>query len=298
MPPRPSLLLGAVCVIALGCAAHLPSYEQSLELNASGNDPGDGGGTRDRIAGVLEARHYTLRPFEMRAPRYGWPQFLGHWTPWGIRLRADGWDQVDVMWSGELLGNQTPPTSYRWIVRARTFASEGAERPASAEARADADSILAELGTVDTLVGASSATPTAPEWWQADREARRRACAGGVYVGAFTAFPHWAGAPDKGTNAERVVATLEADGWTIAEPFPYAWPGRLVARRAQPGGADAVTVYAGWLEYPWHYSIRTRYHVRAASCDSTGRRGPPRAEARADANRLVAALRDAIAGER
>jgi hypothetical protein len=293
MSPRPTLLLGAVCVIALGCAAHLPSYEQWFELNASGSDPW--GRTRQRIAGVLETRHYTL------PEHFHWQPIWRHtqdWTPWGIRLRADGWDQMDVTWSTGLLENQTPPTSYRWIVRARTFASDGAERPASAEARADADSIVAELGTLDTLVGASSATPTGPEWWEVGREARRRTCAGGWHVGAFTALPHWAGTPDKGTNAERIAATLEASGWTIVKRFPYASPGWLVARRSQPGGADVVTVYAGGLEDPRRYGIRTWYEMRTASCDSAQRRGPPRAETRADAERLLVALRDAIATER
>jgi hypothetical protein len=117
-------------------------------------------------------------------------------------------------------------------------------------------------------------------------------------VGAFTALPHWAGTPDKGTNAERIVATLEAGGWTIVKRFPYASPGWLVARRSQPGGADVVTVYAGGLEDPRRYGIRTWYEMRTASCDSAQRRGPPRAETRADAERLLVALRDAIATER
>lgn len=295
MQPRPLLLLGAACAMALGCAGHpLPYHEQSLPVNASGSDPWGPGGTRARITGVLEARHYTVQHFDMRTPHYAW-YLPTRWAPWGIRLRADGWDQIDVMRASEPLEDQLPPLSYRWTVRARTFASDGAERPASAEARADADSIMAGLGTVDTLEGASGATRTGPEWWRVGREARLRTCAGGVYVGALTALPPWAGAPDKGTNAERITATLEAGGWTIARRFPVAELGMLVAERPQSAGADGLTVFAIRPEDPSRYGTRTWYEVRAASCDSTGRRAPPRPEARADADRLITALQHVLA---
>jgi len=281
----------------LGCAAHLPYHERSLELNAAGNDPWERGGTQDRIVDVLAARGYTVQHVNLRAPRFG---DVGLRAPWGIRIRPDGWDQVDVMITGESHGHGLPPLAYRWTARAHTFASDGVERPASAEAHADVDSIMTELNTVDTPERAPSAVTRTESDSGRDNVwlGTRGTCSGGRRVGAFVALPPWAGAADKGSNADRVAATLEAGGWTIVRRFPVAALGMLVAERPQSSGSDGLTVFAIRAEDPSGYGIRTWYEVRAASCDSAGRRGPPRAEARADADRLVAALRDAIAGER
>jgi hypothetical protein len=300
MPPRPLLLLGAACVLALGCAAHLPYYQQSLELSASGNDLYAPGSTQDRIAGALEARHYTVQDANMRAPRYASPLYAGTMTPWGVRIRSDGWDQIDVIRTGGPAAHGLLPLAYHWTVRARTFAWDGVERPASADAQADVDSILSLLGTVDEARRALEATRPAPPSPPDSTGPRLRACAGGSYVGTFTALPPWAGAREHGSNAERIAAKLAAGGWTIERGFPYASLGTLVARRAQPDGADVVSVAAFRFGDPSYngVDIRTRYEVRTASCDSAGRRGPPRAETRADADRLVVALRDAVSGER
>jgi hypothetical protein len=236
----------------------------------------------------------------MRAPRYGWYQSLAHWTPWGIRLRADGWDQIDVIWTSGSQGNQMPPVSYHWTVRARTFASDGVERPASTEAQADGDSIMTELNTVYTPERAASAVA------RADFESNRGnvwigaggTCAGGHRVGAFVALPPWAGGPDKGTNADRIAATLEASGWTVARRFPVAELGMLVAERPHAAGSDGLTVFAIRAEDSSRYGVRIWYEVRATSCDSVGRREPLPAEVQADAERLLVALRDATAAER
>jgi hypothetical protein len=299
MPPRPFLLLSAACAVALGCVAHLPYYERALELTSSG-DPYGPGGTQNRIADVLVARHYTVQHFDMRAPRYEF-YLSGHWAPWGIRLRADGWDQIDVIRTSGSHGYPGAAlVSNHWTVRARTFASDGAEHPPSVEAQADVDSVMAELNTVGTRERAPDAGAlTGPE---SNRDnvwiGTEGTCAGGRRVGAFVALPPWAGAPDRGRNADRIAATLEAGGWTIARRFPVAELGMLVAERRQSAGSDGLTVLAIRAEDPSRYGVRTWYEVRTASCDSAGRRGPPRAEARAAADRLLAALRDAIAGER
>jgi hypothetical protein len=297
MPSRPFLLLGAACALALGCAAKTLAYhEQSIELNAAGSDPWERGGTQDRIVGVLEARGYTVQHVNLRAPRFG---DVGLRAPWGIRIRPDGWDQIGVIRVGGSNAGQLP-LSYRWVVRARTFAADGAERSASAEAQADVDSIMAELNTVDTperaprvATGTESTTGLGNAW-----VGGRGTCSGGRYVGAFVALPPWAGAPAMGTNADRIVATLEAGGWTIVEAFPYASLGMLVAQRTQSAGSDGLTVFAIRAADPSGYDIRTWYEVRARFCDSAGRRGRVRAETRAEADRLVVALRDAIGGER
>jgi hypothetical protein len=287
MSPHRLLLLGGAGALVVACAAHLPFYEQSLELNTSGNDPWDAGGTRDRIAGVLAARGYTVQYFDMRAPNYAWYGST-RWTPWGIRLRTEGWDQIDVSGASAALANQTPPASYRWYARARTFGSDGTALPASAEARADVDSIMAQLSAVSASRLASGEAPAEPEWYRGGR------CMGGVRLGAFTALPTWAGAPV--TIADRIARSLEQGGWTVTQAFPAASPGALIARRTQLGGWDVVTVYSGGPEDRSGYGVRIRYSVRATFCDRAGRRGLARGEVRAEAETLVRSLREASAG--
>lgn len=309
MRPRPVLLIGVAGLLGLGCATPLPYYEQSLELNASGTEPWgspcdndiweswETGGTPGRVSAVLEARHYTV-------PLHGMPALYGptRWELWGVRLKADGWDQIDMRRDIGPLGN--PPVSYRWFVRARTFAADGAERPATAEARADVDSVMAEMGTVfDPRLASVEAQGlshgSVPEWCRVERKlgnsSRGMLCQGRASIGWFTALPPWAGAPV--TTADRITKALEAGGWSVTQAFPPASSGFLEARRARPGGWDIVTV-GGGPEDPSGNGVRWWYSVSAASCDSAGGRGPARGDVLAAGDRLLASLREATAGER
>jgi hypothetical protein len=296
MQPRPLILLGAACALALGCATNTPIYhERSIELNSAGNDPWEPGGTRDRIVGALEARGYAVQHLNLRAPRVGYDDYAGLRAPWGIRIRPDGWDQIDVLRVSGSNQEQQPPRSYRWVVRARTFAADGVERSTSAQAQADVDSVMAELNTV-AEPSRGAATRTGSEYdldnvWIG----AQGTCYGGQQLGAFVALPPWAGASTKGTNADRIAATLAAAGWTVARRLPVASLGMLVAERPQPTGSDGLTVFAIRAEDPSGNGIRIWYEVRAASCDSAGRRAPPRPAARPDADHLVTALQHVLA---
>jgi hypothetical protein len=294
MQPRPLLLVGTACALALGCAANTFIYhERSIELNSEGNDPWGPGGTPDRIFGVLEARGYTVQYFGLRAPGLG---YVRPRAPWGIRLGHDGWDQINVIRATGL--HESPlPISYRWVVRARTFAADGTEHPASAAAQADVDSIMAVLAAVDTTRHPGGLAPPSRRAGDVGRAwlGGQGTCSGGQYVGAFVALPPWAGTPAGGRNAGRIAATLGAAGWTIAQPLPVAKMGMLVAERPQPAGVDGLTVYAIRDADPSGNGIRMWYQVRAASCDSTGRRALPRPEASADADRLLTALQHVLA---
>lgn len=276
---RPPLSLIAVGVLAWGCAAATDAYQRSIELNTAGNYPAIGR-PDEWIAGVLEARGY-----DVHAARWCWHG----WSPLGTRLRADGWDLITA---SAKIGQRTehwvdPPLTYRWTLYARTFSADGSERPASPEARADLDTVVTALGAAatrrDTAGAAAQPRPsTEPE----GAAFRLETCTWGEAAGDFVGLPPWGGTLATGTTAERLASAMEAERWTLVRP--------MIGVRPQPGGMDVVAVLGGSGTAGLH-ETRARYVVRVAFCDSSGRRLPPRTEARADAARLVPLLRDAVA---
>jgi hypothetical protein len=257
----------------LGCAAAPNAYQRSIVLNTAGNYPAIG--TPDRwIAGVLEARGYDV-------PAARW--YGQGWSPNATRLRVDGWDLITASAKiNERITWVDPPVTYRWTLYARTFGADGSERPASLEARADLDSVITSLGAAAALRDTAQPGPsTKPD----GATLRLDRCTWGELVGDFVGLPPWGGTLATGTAAEQLVAAMEREGWTVARP--------MVGIRRQPGGVDVVTVRGGsWLK------PRAHYEVRVAFCDSTGSPSPPRAEARADAARLVSLLESAVAPPR
>jgi hypothetical protein len=298
MRPRPLLFVGTAGALALGCAPGLQSnsaglstntYQRAVVLNTPGNNPAIGQ-PGEWIADVLEARGYRVQA----AQWYGQGR-----TPRGVRLRADGWDQIEVyagIGDGAVRWESVEPAiSYRWTLFARTFATNGVERPVSPEARADLDSVMAALGTPATRRAGTGATTQPEPNAEADSAARRLArCTRGETVGNFIGLPPWAGNLTVGTTADRMARAMTAAGWTVARPPSWV---RLMGFRAQPGGSDVVSVLvrAGDRRAD---TPTSRYEIRAAFCDSTGRPLPARAEAEADTQQLVQALREASAGER
>jgi hypothetical protein len=283
---RPLFPVVAAVALGLGCASATSAYHRSIELNVSGNNPAIG--RPDLwIGDMLEARGYDVRT----AAWYG-----QGWSPQGTRLRSDGWDLITASAKiGEGAARVEwvdAPLSYRWTLDARTFAADGTERPPSPEVRADLDGIVAALGTV--AVRKDTAGGEASQGTEPDSAALRLArCAWGERVGEFVGLPPWAGTTATGSNAGRMVTTLEREGWTVPRPTvprPMVVIRSIMGVRAQPGGVDVVTVRGGWGA-AGRAQTRAHYDVFVAFCDSTGRHSRPRPEARADAARLVPLLR-------